>query len=164
MEPIDPDIMKRKPRQENEPVATPPALVEMFLQGGFIALCGLGAFGFVLFIEQEGLERARTAAFIVLACSQLFHAFNCRNREKSLFRIGVFSNRLLIATVGISFLLQLAVVYVPFLQQIFRTAPLSLSDWAMIIMVSSFPFWAVELVKLTRRQTAIKQFGATMTR
>ncbi|MEW6078331.1 MAG: calcium-translocating P-type ATPase, SERCA-type [Thermodesulfobacteriota bacterium] len=163
MEPIDPDIMKQKPRPGNEPVATRSAVLQMLAQGAFIALCGLGAFGFVLYIEQGSIDRARTAAFIVLACSQLFHAFNCRSRDKSLFRMGVFSNRTLILANGISFLLQLGVVYLPFLQHIFRTTPLTLSDWAMIIMVSSFPLWAVEMVKLARRRTAIKQSGIAPT-
>ena len=109
------------------------------------------AFSLVLFVEKEGIGRARTAAFIVLACSQLFHSFNCRNASESLFKIGVFTNKKLIIATGVSFLLQMAVVYVPFLQRIFKTEPLAGFDWFLVVIISSFPLWAMEVVKLINR-------------
>ena len=90
-------------------------------------------------------------AFIVLACSQLVHAFNCRNLKISLFKLGIAGNPKLIAAVTVSFLVQVAVVYVPFLQTAFKTVPLSLKDWALILAISSVPLWIVEGVKLRRR-------------
>ena len=122
----------------------------MLWQGGFIAFCSLLAFGFVLFIEKEGIGRARTAAFIVLACSQLFHSFNCRNNRESIFKIGFFTNKKLILAVLISFGLQMLVVYQPFLQTIFKTEPLGAFDWGLVLLISSFPLWAMEIVKFIR--------------
>ena len=120
----------------------------ILLQGSFIAFCSLLAFIFVLFIEKEGLGRARTAAFIVLACSQLVHSFNCRSMKVSLFKLGIFTNRKLILACVVSFLLQMAVVYLPFLQKIFKTESLGLFDWVLVLLISSLPLWAMEIYKL----------------
>ncbi len=147
VDPIDPGIMKRHPRKSGEAVVTKERAVLMLVQGSFIAFCSLLAFVFVLFVEKEGIIRARTAAFIVLACSQLFHSFNCRSMTESLFKIGVFTNKKLILATFISFLLQMAVVYTPFLQKVFKTQALGLFDWVFVLAISSFPLWAMEIYK-----------------
>lgn len=147
VDPVDPNIMKRPPRPTNEAVVTKERAILMLAQGAFIAFCTLLAFSLVLFVEKEGIARARTAAFIVLSCSQLFHSFNCRSMTESLFKIGIFTNKKLIMATGISFLLQVAVVYVPFFQKIFKTENLSMFDWLLVIIISSFPLWAMEIVK-----------------
>ena len=66
---------------------------------------------------------------------------------ESLFRIGIFTNKKLIMATGVSFLLQVAVVYMPFFQKIFKTENLSIFDRLLVIVISSFPLWAMELVK-----------------
>ncbi len=137
VDPVDPEIMKRQPRPPDEPVITRERGLLMVAQGAFIAACSLVAFSFVLFVEDEGVERARTAAFVVLACSQLFHAFTCRSQTESLFKIGVFTNDKLLLATGISFVLQMAVVYIPPLQVVFKTLPLSLFDWVLVVGLSS---------------------------
>jgi Ca2+-transporting ATPase len=152
MDPVDPAIMEKPPRPPNQPVITAGRGWLMLGQGSFIAFCSLLAFGFILFVERGSIERARTAAFIVLSCSQLFHSFNCRNMRESLFTIGVFSNNNLILANGISFLLQMAAVYLPFFQTIFKTEPLGLSDWFLVVGISSFPFWATEIMKWANKR------------
>ncbi|MFA5118951.1 MAG: calcium-transporting P-type ATPase, PMR1-type [Candidatus Omnitrophota bacterium] len=152
VEPIDPNIMSLPPRRSGEAVITKKNIFLLLAQGAAIAFCSLLAFVIVLFVEKEGIGRARTAAFIVLACSQLFHAFNCRNMEKSIFKIGIGTNKLLILAVLVSFVLQMAVVYVPFLQVIFKTEPLGLLDWMIALVISSFPLWAMETWKSLARK------------
>ena len=151
VDPIDPNIMKRPPRKAKEAVVTKERAVLMLMQGSFIAFCCLLAFILVLFIEKEGIARARSAAFIVLACSQLFHSFNCRSMTESLFKIGVFTNKKLVLAVFISFILQMAVVYVPFLQRVFKTEALGAFDWFLVLVISSFPLWAMEIWKAVAR-------------
>ena len=107
---------------------------------------------FVFFVEDEGIERARTAAFVVLACSQLFHSLNCRSQTESLFRIGILTNAKLLGAAVMSFLLQMAVVYLPLFQLIFKTVPLQVADWFMVVVVSSLPLWAMEMVKAVNRK------------
>ncbi|PIU40940.1 MAG: ATPase [Candidatus Omnitrophica bacterium CG07_land_8_20_14_0_80_42_15] len=147
VDPASPNIMEQPPRPTDEAVVTKKRAFLMLVQGSFIAACSLLAFVFVLFIEDGSLARARTAAFIVLSCAQLFHSFNCRNMTESLFKIGLFTNKKLILAALISFLLQMSVVYLPFINGIFKTEPLGLFDWILVIAISSFPLWAMEIVK-----------------
>ena len=159
VDPVEPGIMKRPPRKSDEPVVTKQRAFLMLVQGAFIAFCSLAAFSFVLFFEKEGIERARTACFIVLSCSQLFHSFNCRSMTESLFKIGVFTNKKLIMANFVSFLMQMAVVYLPFLQVVFKTRPLGVLDWALVLFISSLPLWAMEAVKAFLSGRATRRYG-----
>lgn len=157
VDPVDKNIMQRLPRKQNEPVVTKKHMVLMLIQGSFIALCSLMAFCFVMYVENEGLSRGRTAAFIVLSCAQLFHSFNCRSQSESLFKLGILTNKKLIAANLFSFSLQMMVVYVPFFQKIFKTEALSFTDWIFVIIISSLPLWAMEAVKIFIRSKNSKE-------
>jgi Ca2+-transporting ATPase len=152
VDPVDPNIMARPPRKNNESVVTKQRGLLMLTQGGFIAFCSLLAFCLVLWVEKESLVRARTAAFIVLSCSQLFHSFNCRSMTESLFKLGIFSNKKLILATFVSFMLQVSAVYLPFAQKIFKTESLSAFDWLLVFAISSFPLWAMEITKVVFRK------------
>ncbi len=154
-DPPDKDIMKRVPRKPNEPIIERNRGSLMAVQGLFIAFCSLVAFTYVLFVEKEGVGRARTAAFIVLAVAQLFQALNSRHQMKSIFGLGFFTNLKLIYALLISLVLQLSVVYVPFMQKIFKTENLTLFDWVLVVVLSSLPFWTMELVKLLNKKFKI---------
>jgi len=156
-DPPDPDIMSRPPRKPDEPIITGNRARLMTVQGLFIALCALLAFSYVLFVEKEGIARARTAGFIVLSISQLFHAFNCRSQMKSLFELGVFSNLKLVYAFLVSLTLQLSVVYVSFFQKIFKTQNLTAYDWALVLVLSSLSFWGMEIVKLLNKRFRLYQ-------
>lgn len=152
VDPVDPNIMQRPPRPTNEAVVTKQRAFLMLAQGAFIAICSLLAFSFILFVEKKSLAHARTAAFVVLACAQLFHSFNCRNMTESLFKIGVGTNKKLILASVVSFFLTMAAVYVPFLQKIFKTDPLCPYHWFLTLLISSFPLWAMEAVKAINKK------------
>lgn len=151
VDPVDADIMRRPPRDPAEAVVDRRRGVMMVLQGAFIAACSLGAFAWIRFMEQESLVYARTAAFIVLSCAQLFHAFNCRHATRSLFQLGLFTNYKLVLAVAISAALQFIAVSVPCLEGIFKTVTLNLHDWLLVLAVSSLPLWLMELVKVFLR-------------
>lgn len=151
-DPPDPDIMSRPPRRPDEPIIDRSRAGLMSVQGIFMAACALLAFSYVLFVEKEGIERARTAAFIVLSVSQLFHSFNCRSQMKSVFELGIFSNLKLVAAFLVSLSLQLSVVYLPSLQKIFKTQNLNLFDWGLVLVLSSLPLWTMEVVKLFNKK------------
>jgi Ca2+-transporting ATPase len=152
VDPVDPNIMERPPRKTDEPVVTGARAWLIGLQGTLIAACSLAAFLFVYLYEKEPLEMARTAALATLACSQLFHAFNCRSMRESIFKLKFSTNpQLVVAVVG-SFLLQMAVIYLPFFQPIFKTRTLSLLDLGAIMVFSTLPLWIMELVKALNRR------------
>jgi len=154
VDPGDPKIMLRPPRKPTESVVTRPRAVLMLSQGCIIAICALLAFGFVYSVRKESLESARTAAFVVLSLSQLFHSFNCRSMTESLFKVGVFTNSRLVMAAFVSFLLQMGAVYLPFAQVVFKTRSVSALDWLPIIALSSLPLWAMEVAKIGMRRSA----------
>ncbi len=152
VDPVDPDIMERPPRDPKEPVVTGARGWLIGLQSAFVAACSLGAFLFVLVYEKETLVEARTAALATLACAQLFHSFNCRSMRHSIFKLKFSTNPQLVGAVALSFLLQMAVIYAPFLQPIFKTTSLSLIDLGAIMVFSTLPLWTMELVKALNRR------------
>ena len=94
----------------------------------------------------------RTVVFTVLTLSQMGNALAIRSSRRSLFEIGLLSNKALLGSVLLTFGLQMAVVYMPFLQGIFNTVPLSLMDLGFCLVLSTVVFWAVETQKwLSRR-------------
>jgi Ca2+-transporting ATPase len=86
-------------------------------------------------------------SFAVLSLSQLFHAFNMRS-NCSLSEIGVFSNRKLVYSFIICAFLQISVITVPPLAKVFQVVPLTLRQWAIVLLLSFAPIVVVELQKL----------------
>jgi len=160
MEKGDPDTMKHPPRPPKEPVINR----DMAIGIGVIALVDAVA---ILSVFHLGLQRypghleaAQTIAFVTLCISELVRAFTARSEYHSLFSIGVFSNRWMVWAVGASLLLVLIVVYVPFLQPFFDTAPLTLEDWLMMLPFFFASAIAMELVKVYFRRRSAKRLQA----
>jgi Ca2+-transporting ATPase len=152
MDPVDKNIMDRPPRPADEAIITRARMKLILVQGVFIAFCSLLAFCFVLLVEKEGIVRARTAALITLTCSQLFHALNCRSQSESFFKIGPFTNMKLIVASLASLTLQVAIIFIPFTQRVFKVEALSLLDMLVIMALSSFPLWAMEIAKMMNKK------------
>ncbi len=146
-EPMEPDIMEKPPRSRDESLMGRRTLATITLLGAVIAIGTLWVFSSEL---QYGAMKAQTMAFTTIVMFEMFNAFNFRSIEKSLFKAGVFRNRWLWAAVGSSIVLQLAVIYVPFLQPAFGTMALGALDWLKVIGVSCLIFVAVELKKLVK--------------
>jgi Ca2+-transporting ATPase len=100
---------------------------------------------------QAGWENWQTMIFTTLTLSQMGHALAVRSRE-SLFKVGLFSNTALLGAVLLTFVLQMAVIYVPFLQNLFKTAPLSAGELLLSLVLSTVVFWGVELEKWWMRR------------
>ena len=99
-------------------------------------------------IEGSGdIVEARTMAFTTLVLAQLFNCFNARSDRTSAFR-QLFTNPLLWGAIGISVLLQVAVVQIPFLNESFGTTPLTVTDWLVCVGLASIVLWADEGKKL----------------
>jgi Ca2+-transporting ATPase len=96
----------------------------------------------------------QTMVFATLTFSQLANVLAVRSERDSLFRIGLLSNTPLLAAVTLTVALQLAVVYVPFLQEVFTTRALSAEDLALSLVLSTVVFWGVEVEKLLIRRSA----------
>jgi Ca2+-transporting ATPase len=154
LEPSAPDMMKRPPRDPDEPVMTPQFVGLISWQG--LLLTGVVLLAFWLGMrwygtENAGLRHAITLSFMTLALAQVFHAFNARSRTRSALTARLFTNAWLWAAVVACVLLQLAAVYVPFLQVVLQTTPLSVADWSLVLALSLVPVVVVELTKLGQR-------------
>lgn len=155
---VDPetgDVMARPPRRQDDPAIDARMWAGVVFNGLVMALATLVAMDLFLpgglLPGDESLELARTAGFTVLVVAQLFNAFNARSEEVSAFH-GLFDNHWLWAAVALSFVLQVAVVHVPWLNAGFGTVPLSLGQWGMCIALGSAVLWASELRKLLLRR------------
>jgi Ca2+-transporting ATPase len=99
------------------------------------------------------MRYGQTMSFTTLMLFQIFNVFNARSDERSAFP-GLFSNKLLWGAVLMSLVLQVAVIYTPFLQQTFSTVSLSAGDWLRCAAVASSVLWLRELGKLVTRATS----------
>jgi len=144
MDPPEDDIMEQQPIKTNSGIFSGGLLGLIIFRGILTGLFTLGAFVVVLFTSGNE-ELARTSALVTLVLIQLVHAFECRSDHKSLFEIDVRDNLYLIAACSISLLMVVAVVYVPELQIVFRTASLNIKQLGVVVgfvalgpIVSSF--------------------------
>jgi Ca2+-transporting ATPase len=96
---------------------------------------------------KDSIEKGRTFAFSALAILEMYHVFNCRSENRSIFSIGIFSNVYLLLSVVFTVLLQLMVIYNPILQKIFYTVPLSGLELFYLFALSSLPLWFMEIKK-----------------
>jgi Ca2+-transporting ATPase len=163
VDPADEGVMKRPPRPHDEGVITRQMWLGIFFVGLIMAAGTLLILDASLsggLVEGSGNMRyAQTMAFTTLMMFQLFNVFNSRSDEQSAF-VGLFRNGWIWSAVGLSLLLHIAVIYVPFLQNAFSTMSLSLSDWVRCAAVASSVLWLRELSKLIRRTTAGLRYSA----
>jgi len=184
MEKGDPDVMQRPPRPKDEPIVNGSMrlgiLVQTLTQTG--ATLGALVIGLYLTLSAQGLLPAganplayilafdfsalsagmfdeivrtgETMAFVTLSLSELFRAYTVRSERSALFQIGVFSNRYMQYAVGLSLVLLLLVVNVPFLQPIFNTHFLTGLEWAVVVGLALIPAISEEITKwfLRRRE------------
>lgn len=143
MDKADPDIMQRPPRPPRESIFAHGLGRRILGRGTVIGLGTLGVFLLSYYLSLGDLILSRTMAFTTLVFFQLFYVFECRSERYTPFEIGFFGNPLLVAAVGLSVAMQLAVIYLPVLQPIFKTTALNEVHWLVILLVSGGPtFWA----------------------
>ncbi|AKB12369.1 Cation-transporting ATPase, E1-E2 family [Methanosarcina thermophila TM-1] len=146
LEAPDRGLMKQKPAKAKEGLVSKRMIIASLGLGLLIAIQSLGVLYWALG-NGTPLPKIQTLIFTLVVVSLMFNAFNWRSERYSVFSLGIFTNKSLIYAVLSTILLQLAAIYVPFMQVAFRTVPLSLSDWAMIIPLASTTLIAMEFTK-----------------
>jgi Ca2+-transporting ATPase len=150
IEPAGPDIMERPPHPPDESVLARGL-------GAYIAWVGLllGLVCLTVDILAQSMpgDVWQTMVFTTLGLAQMGNALAVRSDRESLFTLGLLSNKALLGSVILTFLLQLAVVYIPFMQTVFETEPLTLAQLGISLAFSSVIFVAVEIVKLIKRRS-----------
>ena len=149
-EPKEGDLMSRPPRDPKRPLLTFPlimraGLVSLIMVGG-----GLGLFLWELRVEQAGMAEARTVVVNSIVLTQVVYLYNCRSLQRSVFRLGLFTNRW--ALVGSLTMLgaQLFFTYAPIMNRLFHSAPINGESWLRIVGVAAIAFIAVEFEKWIR--------------
>jgi Ca2+-transporting ATPase len=152
MEKGDDDIMRQPARSAKEPVINRDMALGIAVVGVVDMLAILTVFWLAMQRYPGHLEAAQTIAFVTLCTSELIRAFAARSEIHSVFAIGVFSNRWMVAAVTVSFCLVLAVVYLPFLAPFFDAVPPSVDDWLLMLPFFFASPIAMELLKIHIRR------------
>ena len=162
MDPGDKDVMNRKPRDPKESFFAEGAGMRAIVGGVLIGVLTLVAFylgiihsGDVPIKEaKDGTEivtYGRTMAFIVLTFSQLFYSLSMRNSKKTIFEVGFFGNMFLIISIIISIILQVLLISIPPIAEMFKVTALDPSHWGIVIGLSLIPFAINEIIKVVTR-------------
>lgn len=146
VEPPDRGLMRQKPRNVEEGLIT---RREITAGLGIGTLVTLQALIVLVWSLESGfsLSKLQTMVFTLVVFSEMFNAFNWRSDRYSVFSLGLFTNKALIYAVLTTVVLQLMVIYVPFLQLAFSTVPLSLPEWGIILALASTTLISMEIVK-----------------
>lgn len=164
VDPGDHDVMTKKPRDPKESFFARGAGYRAVVGGVLIGTLTLAAFYFGLTehghgvfsgeIPEEALVYARTMAFVVLASSQLFYSISLRHETKSIFQIGLFTNKYLIGAIVVGSVLQLGVIEIDALAKMFKCVDLERQDWQMVYIFAVIPLIVNEIEKLFTRMSS----------
>jgi Ca2+-transporting ATPase len=150
VDPPEPDLMRRPPRDPRVGIFTRPVLTLMAAGGLWSALVNLAMFGWALG-SGRSLNEAMTMVFVALVLIEFFKAYNFRSDRRSVF-VRPFANKWLNWATAWELLLLLIVVYVPFIQEPLGTFGLPADDWAIVVVVALTIFPVLELAKWLERR------------
>lgn len=145
------DVMNNPPRNPKESIFIKSDKIQLIINGVLIGGITLFAFKLGERLYAASLIHAQTMAFVVLSVSQLFLSLSLRSNTKSAFSLGIFSNKYLVYSILLGIFLQVIIISISFIANIFKVTPLLLYDWIVVILVSLIPFAINEILKLFRK-------------
>ncbi|MDP1879125.1 MAG: HAD-IC family P-type ATPase [Actinomycetota bacterium] len=145
-EPAEDGIMDRPPRPPRQPILTATLVRRILLVGALMLVGAFGAFELTL-AAGGSIEAARTVAVNAFVAMEIGYLFNCRALDRSVLSVGLFSNRLLLAGVAITVILQLAFTYAPFMNVAFQSEPIPAVAWAPVLALGAAVYAFVGLEK-----------------
>jgi Ca2+-transporting ATPase len=148
-DPIGADVMKRPPRQPEEPILGRRQWRTVAFTGLLQAAVALTLFAWAL--EARNLDEARNLAFSALVFGELLRAFSARDADRPFWEVGLFTNLRLFGVVAVSLLVQLGIHHIPAAQTLFQIGALSLFDCTISVVAGSVPFVIIELTKVAER-------------
>jgi len=155
MEPVEPDVMKQKPRDAHKSIFADGFASSMIFYGVLVGAITLAAYWLGEYVLSDPATAdgiANTMAFATLVFGELTRAFAVRSDHRSIFDIGVFSNTAMNKAFLASLAMQLAVLFIPFLQSIFKVQSLTLSQWGVVLVLSLIPLIVSEITKAIRHK------------
>jgi Ca2+-transporting ATPase len=149
VEPAEKNVMRRPPYSSQESIFGRGMIRFIIGMGIIMSLVSLGV---GLWGYWSGLEHWQTLLFTTLILAQMALAVEVRSENDSLFRIGLFSNPSMVGALLVTFALQMAVVYLPFFQNIFETQPLSVGELGIALGAALVVLISAEIWKLATRR------------
>ncbi|WP_270253121.1 cation-translocating P-type ATPase [Lactobacillus johnsonii] len=146
MEPGNPDILKRKPRDPKASLLDKKFVTQISIQGFLISLSVIAAF---LLGLRDTPAIACTMAFSTLTFARLLHGFNCRSQH-SIFKIGFKNNWYSLAAFALGTVLLALILFVPALHGLFAVQPLTVQEVWLIVILAIIPTILIQLVKVIR--------------
>ncbi|MGV8915421.1 MAG: cation-translocating P-type ATPase [Kaistella sp.] len=154
----DPEVMKEKPRKSEENFFSNGAGLHVVLGGILIGLITIFAFWYGFYeldhspfdknVPEEVVKNARTLAFLVLVCAQLFYSLGLRNAKKPFYQIRIFGNRYLNGAILLGLFLQLMLLFVPVLRSAFKLHMPDTKGWIMAVVLGLVPLVTLEIYKM----------------
>jgi Ca2+-transporting ATPase len=149
-DPIDPDVLSRRPRKPTAELIDRTFLTRLAVTGFLTAACTLAVFAYELQVDGN-LQDARNAAFSVLVIAELLRSFGARSETRTIFEVGLLSNLRLFLIVAASFILQLTIHHTPALEDVFGARPITLAQCLIWIVLGAIPLAVLELRKAVTR-------------
>jgi len=146
LEPAHAETMKRMPRDPKEPMPSKSLMIYILTIAAAIVAGTLGLYIHSIQMGEE-MNYARTVAFVALGFFTVYNAYSSRSLDKSVLRMNPLGNKTLLMGIAASIGTILAVVYIPFMQSIFQTSPLSYQSWALVLAVGLLVIVAAEVMK-----------------
>jgi P-type Ca2+ transporter type 2C len=147
------DVLRDRPLKRNENILTRDVVPFVLLTAGVMAVLAITAFRYFL---PEGIDKARTAAFVVMAFCQLYNAYNLRSIKRSVFRIGVFSNKWFNWAIVVSVIIQVSIIELPYLQDLFHFESLSFVEFLVLALAGVIILVLGEVYKYVRQNLSTR--------
>ena len=144
LEPAEKDIMNRKPVNSRKGLFADGLWSKIITEGILIGALTLVAFS--IGNKWYGLEVGRTMAFVAIGVLELVHSFNIKS-DKSIFKVGILENKFLLGSFILGVFVQIIVVIIPMLANIFKLVPLNFIQWGITLLISIIPIPVIELQK-----------------
>ena len=153
-EPVEENIMQRKPRDPKQPLFTKSMVWEMLVVGFYLLSASYGMFAYSLSVGYSE-EYARTVAVNIFVFIELFYLFSCKELHKSLFKVNIFNNKFLLFGVFLMTISQIAFTHTSFMNTMFKSESLDILSWISILILSFCVIFIIVLKRYFERKREI---------
>ncbi|MFP4357997.1 MAG: cation-translocating P-type ATPase [Puniceicoccaceae bacterium] len=148
----EPGALQRSPRKPDEQIFNPQMVKQVGIIGAWMGLVAFGVFYYLIEVVNMDTAEARNLLLLLMVLFENGHVFNCRSEERSIFRIPLSANRLLIATIFIAQGVHIASMYTPGLSDVLGTEPVSFQSWAILLVIAVSIIGVAEIYKALRKR------------
>lgn len=150
----EPGVIKRQPRRPDEPIFNRRMIEQVLISGLWIGVVAYATFYYLTQHLHMPVDEARNLLLLLMVLFENIHIFNCRSEERSLFKVPISGNWLLIITVVLAQAVHIAALHIPGLSSVLGTQPVPLKTWGILLLVALSVLVVVEMYKALRSRKA----------